>query len=353
MWEIFLQGHILSTIGDALQEELVGDVSSSSLAFGCVGGGVGSPHWVQRKKGVMGSYGDGHHITESTHSWSSLEVLKSAQGLAKKLLGVFFAFFCFSDLGDDAFLGSAVLYSKEFRDESLEALKGWWLIAMFVKRSGRKEAFEMGFGFERFWFFLEGCAGINIRLGRKTLQKEVWKMLSWMINQSWSLAGLCSSVSPEPSVPGSTGGSKAAWEPLASLQTHYVRVTSVASFMWPDCKQPVRSISSSSSTQNLLRRRFSSTSRCSTFLLTASNCRKLHNKFHHSNLVRSDVFEQVSRIPRNSQAHYSLKKIVETRSMASSSSSPLFQHKFLLFVQTEKMMDIISISLDALRLHYY
>jgi hypothetical protein len=51
-------------------------------------------------------------------------VLKSAQGLAKKLLGVFFAFFCFSDLGDDAFLGSAVLYSKEFRDESLEALKG-------------------------------------------------------------------------------------------------------------------------------------------------------------------------------------------------------------------------------------
>jgi hypothetical protein len=44
---------------------------------------------------------------------------------------------------------------------------------VFVKRSGRKEAFEMGFGFERFWFFLEGCAGINIRLGRKTLQKEV------------------------------------------------------------------------------------------------------------------------------------------------------------------------------------
>jgi hypothetical protein len=109
----------------------------------------------------------------------------------------------------------------------------------------------------------------------------------------------------------------------------------------------------SSSTQNLLRRRFSSTSRCSTFLLTASNCRKLHNKFHHSNLVRSDVFEQVSRIPRNSQAHYSLKKIVETRSMASSSSSPLFLHKFLLFVQTEKMIDIISISLDVLRLHYY
>jgi hypothetical protein len=165
------------------------------------------------------------------------------------------------------------------------------------------------------------------------------------------LAGLCSFVSPEPSVPGSTGGSKAAWEPLASLQTHYVRVTSVASFMWPDCKQPVRSISSS--TQNLLRRRFSSTSRCPTFLLTASNCRKLHNKFHHSNLVRSDVFEQVSRIPRNSQAHYSLKKIVETRSMASSSSSPLFLHKFLLFVQTEKMIDIISVSLDALRLHDY
>ncbi len=95
MWEIFFQGHILSTIGDALQEQLVGDVSSSSLAFGCVGGGVGSPHWVQRKKGVMGSYGDGHHITESTHSWSFLEVLKSAQGLAKKLLGVFFALFCF------------------------------------------------------------------------------------------------------------------------------------------------------------------------------------------------------------------------------------------------------------------
>jgi hypothetical protein len=43
---------------------------------------------------------------------------------------------------------------------------------MFVKRSGRKEAFGMGFGFERM-FFLEGCAGINIRLGRKTLQKEV------------------------------------------------------------------------------------------------------------------------------------------------------------------------------------
>lgn len=154
-------------------------------------------------------------------------------------------------------------------------------------------------------------------------------------------------------MPGSTGGSKAAWEPLASLQTHYVRVTSVSSFMWPDCKQLVRSISSSSSTQNLVRRRFSSTSRCSTFLLTASNCRKLHNKFHHSNLVRSDVFEQVSRIPRNSQAHYSLKKIVETRSMASRSSSPLFLHRFLLFVQTEKMIDIISISLDALRLHYY
>ncbi len=34
---------------------------------------------------------------------------------------LFFVFgsilFCFSDLGDDAFLGSAVLYSKEFRDE--------------------------------------------------------------------------------------------------------------------------------------------------------------------------------------------------------------------------------------------
>jgi hypothetical protein len=39
--------------------------------------------------------------------------------------------------------------------------------------------------------------------------------------------------------------------------------------------------------------------------------------------------------------------------MASSSSSPLFLHKFLLFVQTEKMIDIIIISLDALRLHYY
>jgi hypothetical protein len=43
---------------------------------------------------------------------------------------------------------------------------------MFVKHSGRKEAFEMGFGFERM-FFLEGGAGINIKLGRKTLQKEV------------------------------------------------------------------------------------------------------------------------------------------------------------------------------------
>jgi hypothetical protein len=39
--------------------------------------------------------------------------------------------------------------------------------------------------------------------------------------------------------------------------------------------------------------------------------------------------------------------------MAPSSSSPLFVHKFLLFLQTEKMIDIITISLDALRLHYY
>ncbi len=45
-----------------------------------------------------------------------------------------------------------------------------------------------------------------------------------------------------------TGNVHSAWEPLASLQTHYVRVTSVASFMWPDCKQPVGSISSSSNT---------------------------------------------------------------------------------------------------------
>jgi hypothetical protein len=39
---------------------------------------------------------------------------------------------------------------------------------MVVKHSGRKEAFEMGFGFGRM-FFLEGSAGINIRLGRNTL----------------------------------------------------------------------------------------------------------------------------------------------------------------------------------------
>ncbi len=212
------------------------------------------PHIGCREKKVWwGSYGDGHHITESTHSWSFLEVLKSPQGLAKKLLGVSFTFFvfgsilfCFSDLGDDAFLGSAVLYSKEFRDEPGSS-RGLMTHCCVCPTFGKEGSFWNGFGFERM-FFLEGCAGINIRLGRKTLQKEVWKMLSWMIHQSWSLAGLCSFVLPEPSVPGSTGGSKAAWEPLASLQTHYVRVTSVSSFMWPDCKQPVRSISSSSNT---------------------------------------------------------------------------------------------------------
>jgi hypothetical protein len=71
----------LSTIGDALQEELVCDVSSFSLAFVCVGEGVGSPYWVQRKKGVMGSYGDGHHIndkiTTNSHILNLLRIAKN------------------------------------------------------------------------------------------------------------------------------------------------------------------------------------------------------------------------------------------------------------------------------------
>ncbi len=154
--------------------------------------------------------------------------------------------FCFSDLDDDAFFGSAVLYSKEFRDEpgSSQGL----MIHCYVCQTFRKE----GSFWNGFWFWedvlLRGRCRNQHQAGKKDFAEGSWKMLSWMIHQSWSSAGLCSFVSPEPSVPGSTGGSKAAWEPLVSLQTHCVRVTSVASFMWPDCKQPVRSISSSSNT---------------------------------------------------------------------------------------------------------
>ncbi len=45
--------------------------------------------------------------------------------------------FCFSDLGDDAFLGSAVLSSKEFRDEpgSSQGL----MIHCYVCQTFRKE----------------------------------------------------------------------------------------------------------------------------------------------------------------------------------------------------------------------
>jgi hypothetical protein len=239
---------------------------------------------------------------------------------------------------------------------SLEALRGWWFIVMFVKRSGRKEAFEMGFGWEV--VLLRGRSRNQHQAGKKDFAegslKEVKLDDSSIMKLGWTLlfyfaGAVCARL--DRWIQSCLGTACIVADALREGDLR--RVIHVAWLQTTSAKHQQQQQHNSSSTQNLLRRRFSSTSRCPTFLLTASNCRKLQNKFHHSNFVRSDVLEQISRIPRNSQAHYSLKKIVETRSMASSSSSPVFLHKFLLFVQTEKMIDIIIISLDALRLHYY